>query len=529
MARLLIVDDEETIRRLLEGAFKRKDHEVMTVEDGVRGCDALVKFAPDVIISDIKMPKMDGFQMIERMRAENGKNLPPFVFITGHGDKAAAVEALRRGAFDYLEKPFEMDEIHHVVERAIERSRLAKDNGRLSDELKTANEKLAEKLEARTELVRRMQHPKEAAATDANPFTMETLGDSLAMAPVRGAIDRLTKSALGANMSVLITGPSGAGKEIVARMLHELSQRKDGPWVPLNCAAFPENLIEAELFGYEKGAFTGAGNRKPGVFEMADGGTLFLDEIGELPLNLQAKLLRALQEQTFRRVGGTQELKVNVRVIAATNKDLKKCAEQKTFREDLFYRLNSLPIILPGLKARGEADIQRLAKYFLEQTVVSTNSSARRLNPDAEAKLTSYEWPGNVRELKAVIQRAALLCDGDVIDGRAIDAALGNHPSAPIQLVPANGAASRVAMATPPEENLGGMSYHEWKRSVVMRMEKQYLQQQLEHFHGNVSAMSRSMKVTRPNLCRLLKKHALVAENYRKHDKAGETDTAIAA
>lgn len=528
MARLLVIDDEETIRRLLKGAFERKQHEVMVVDDGIQGCDALAKFRPDVIISDIKMPKMDGFQMIERMRAEHPE-LPPFIFITGHGDKAAAVEALRRGAFDYLEKPFEMDEIHHVVERAIEKNRLMRENGALSSELKAANQKLADQLEARTELVRRMQHPKETAPNAATTYTLEMLGDCPAMNPVRSAIDRLTKSALGANMSVLISGPSGAGKEIVARMLHEMSQRKDGPWVPLNCAAFPENLIESELFGYEKGAFTGATARKPGVFEMADGGTLFLDEIGELPINMQAKLLRALQEQSFRRVGGTQELKVNVRVIAATNKDLKRCVEQKTFREDLFYRLNSLPIVLPSLKARGDQEVMRLAGFFLDQTVASTSSGARKFSPDAAAKLTAYDWPGNIRELKAVVQRAALLTDGNTIEGRAMEAALGQHPAAPIQLVPTNGAA-RVAVVNPPEENLGGMSYHEWKRSVVMRMEKQYLQQQLEHFHGNVSAMSRSMKVTRPNLCRLLKKHALVAEDFRRHDKQGaDVATDVAA
>lgn len=527
MARILIVDDEETIRRLLKGSLERRGHEVMAAEDGIRACEALGSFSADLIISDIKMPKLDGFQTIEKMRAERSE-VPPVIFITGHGEKALAVEALRRGGFDYLEKPFEMDEIFFIVDRALEKRRMAKDNSRLSDELRDANLKLAEQLEARTELVRRIQHSGDVASNKDTASALALLGDSKAMMGVRGSIERLTKSALGANMSVLITGPSGSGKEVVARMLHELSQRREGPWVPLNCAAFPETLIESELFGFEKGAFTGANNRRPGVFEMADGGTLFLDEIGELPQNMQAKLLRALQEQSFRRIGGTSEIKVNVRIIAATNRDLKRAIEAKTFREDLFYRLNSLPIEIPSLKERGDGDVIRLARAFLEETTVSTRAGSLKFSPEAEAKLTAYEWPGNIRELKSVVQRAALLTDAPIIEARGVEVALGNHPVAPLTIIsPASGPALNVASAE--DASVAGISYHDWKRSIVMKMEKQYLQQQLIHFEGNVSAMSRSMKVTRPNLCRLLKKHGLVAEEFRKHGDNDSKNTEIAA
>ena len=323
MAHILIVDDEETIRSLLKGAMERRGHEVTTANDGSEGAAMYSKCNPDVIISDVKMPVLSGFQMIEKLQAD-GDISSPIVFITGHGDKAAAVDALRRGAFDYIEKPFEMDELVHVVDRAIKKTELLNKNKDLSNELSKVNVKLAEQLAARTELVRRIQTPnKSDKFNNAGGFSIKSLGNSISMQPVVNAIERLSKSNLGASMSVLVTGPSGCGKEIVARLLHELSPRSKGPWVPLNCGALPEALIEAELFGHEKGAFTGATARKPGVFEMADGGTLFLDEIGELPLNMQTRLLRALQEQKFRRVGGTSEIEVNVRVVAATNKDLK--------------------------------------------------------------------------------------------------------------------------------------------------------------------------------------------------------------
>lgn len=530
MAKILVIDDEETIRSLLKGALERKGHTVMCVEDGAKGATVYSDFAPDVVICDIKMPKMDGFQVFEKLKSDEAR-VAPFVYITGHGEKAAAIEALRKGAFDYLEKPFEMDEIFFAVDRAAESWNLNRENTDLTKQLEEANQKLSDQLTARSQLVRRIQNSESAPSAVDTPLTMDILGDSPAMDQVKSSIERLTKSALGANMSVMITGSSGSGKEIVARLLHELSQRKDGPWVPLNCGAIPENLVEAELFGHEKGAFTGANERKPGVFEMANGGTLFLDEIGELPINMQAKLLRALQEQSFRRIGGKEEIKVDVRVIAATNKNLENAVKNKEFREDLFYRLNSLPIQLPTLKERGSEEILRLADFMLSQTILTAGFGPSAFSETSRDLLVGYEWPGNIRELKSVVQRAALLTDGNLVTEQAMKSALGKHPTTPIAMgnMPAADVRPMLALAnaTPASgEDYDAKGYHEWKRAVVMDMERKYLERQLARFEGNVSAMSRFMKVTRPNLCRLLKKHNLNADTYRRKPAAQQPEAA---
>lgn len=528
MAKILVVDDEETIRKLLTTSIQRKGHEVICVEDGYRACDVFTVFNPDVIISDIKMPKMTGFQMWEQLKSKH-KDLPPIMFITGHGEKSAAIESLRMGAFDYLEKPFDMDDFTHRLEAAVKSAGLHKENARLTTDLAAANEKLKGRLEARTELVHRIQHdgPK-------SEYKIEMLGDAPAIRPAKDTISQLSKSPMGSEIGVLITGASGSGKEVAARLIHELSSRAKGPWVPVNCGALPENLIESELFGHEKGAFTGANARKLGVFEMADGGTLFLDEIGELPLNMQTKLLRALQEKTFRRVGGSEEIKVDVRVVAATNKNLAKAVGDKTFREDLYYRLNTVQFQLPSLRERTE-DIPFFAKTLLTQVTKGYPKAPREFLSECFALLTSYDWPGNLRELKSVVQRAALLSSGPVVTAEAVANALGVAHAVPIKrnLTLATGAADTPATTsstpspvTPPSTS--GIPYHAWKKQYMQNMEKEYLQQQLSHFHGNVSALSRSMKVSRPNLCRLLKKHGLHAEEFRDHPTTGHAEVKAA-
>lgn len=513
MARILVVDDEETIRKLLNSSIQRKGHEVVCVEDGYRACDVFENFKPDVIVSDIKMPRMTGFQMWEALKSKY-KELPPIIFITGHGEKSAAIESLRLGAFDYLEKPFDMEEFAHTLNKALSKEQLEKENHKLAGELAIANEKLKERLEAKTELVRRMQQPAEK-----NVYSLDMMGISPAMKNARDTIKRITSSPLGDSMSVLIIGPSGSGKEVAARIIHETSSRAKGPWVPVNCGALPDNLIESELFGHEKGAFTGANARHMGVFEMADGGTLFLDEVGELPLPMQTKLLRALQEKTFRRVGGTTEIKVEVRVIAATNKNLQKAIADKTFREDLFYRLNTLPITLPSLRERRE-DIVPFARILLKEVTKGIPGAPQDYSPEAQERLMSYEWPGNVRELKSVVQRAALLSNGPTVSGEAVTNSLGNAHSIPfrkpaLSLASSNGASTSASSTTTPVPTTSGLAYHKWKKEYMHSMEKDYLRQQLSHFHGNVSAIARSMKVSRPNLCRLLKKHELHAEEFR--------------
>jgi len=529
VAKILIVDDEETIRKLLSSALQRKGHEVVCVEDGYRACDVYPVFQPKVIISDIKMPKMTGFQMWEQLKAKY-KDLPPIIYITGHGEKSAAIESLRMGAFDYLEKPFDMNDFTHRFEAALKSGSMQEENRKLTGELATANGKLAERLEARTELVHRIQH--DETKTE---WKLEMLGTSPSMKPVRDTISQLLKSPLGNDVGVLITGPSGSGKEVAARLIHELSGRSKGPWVPVNCGALPETLIESELFGHEKGSFTGANGRKLGVFELADGGTLFLDEIGELPLNMQSKLLRALQEKSFRRVGGSEEVKVDVRIIAATNKDLRKGAADKTFREDLYYRLNTVQVHLPALRDRME-DLPYYTKALLAQVAKGVAKAPREFLSDCFPLLQNHDWPGNLRELKSVIQRAALLSQGPVVTAEAVANALGIAHATPMRrnggltLATSNGSspmvAAAVATAPAPSTTTAGMPYHSWKKSYMQSMEKEYLQQQLLHFHGNVSALSRFMKVSRPNLCRLLKKHGLHAEEFRTPGVAVESDLA---
>jgi two-component system response regulator PilR (NtrC family) len=518
MAKILVVDDEETIRKLLTTAIQREGHEVVCVEDGYRACDVYSVLKPDVIVSDIKMPKMTGFQMWDELKSKH-TGVPPIIFITGHGEKSAAIESLRMGAFDYLEKPFDMDDFTHRLQAAVKRSELENENRRLNTDLATANEKLKVKLEARTELVHRIQH-------DNPEYRLDMLGNSPSVRSVKDTISQLIKSPLGSEVGILITGASGSGKEVAARLIHELSARAKGPWVPVNCGALPETLIESELFGHEKGAFTGASGKKMGVFELADGGTLFLDEIGELPLNMQTKLLRALQEKSFRRVGGSEEIKVDVRVIAATNKDLQRAVAEKTFREDLFYRLNTVHFQLPALRERME-DLPAFARTMLNQVTKGHSKAPRELLSDCFPLLQNHDWPGNLRELKSVVQRAALLSQGPVVTAEAVANALGVAHSTPLRKAPVltlaptgetGGATTGTTTGTTNSATAtAGLPYHAWKKQYMQNMEREYLQQQLSHFHGNVSALSRFMKVSRPNLCRLLKKHGLHAEEYRDH------------
>jgi DNA-binding NtrC family response regulator len=488
------------------------------VEDGYRACDVFPVFQPKVIVSDIKMPRMTGFQMWEQLKGKY-RELPPVIFITGHGEKSAAIESLRMGAFDYLEKPFDMNDFSHRLDAALKSGSMSEENRKLTAELAEANGKLAERLEARSELVHRIQHDEAPSE-----WNLEMLGQSSSLRPVRETISQLLKSPLGSSVGVLITGPSGSGKEVAARLIHELSERAKGPWVPVNCGALPESLIESELFGHEKGAFTGAGSRKLGVFELADGGTLFLDEIGELPMNMQSKLLRALQEKSIRRVGGSEEIKVDIRVIAATNRDLQKAAAGKTFREDLFYRLNTVQLQLPALRERME-DLPFYVKSLLAQVTKGVAKAPREVLSGCFPLLQNHSWPGNLRELKSVIQRAALASQGPVVTPEAMANAMGTSHSTPLRKVGAPAIAGEPeAAAPPPAVTLAavGMPYHIWKKTYMMGMEKEYLQQQLLHYNGNVSALARLMKVSRPNLCRLLKKHGLHAGEYRGNNVEGE-------
>jgi len=370
--RVLIVDDDENMRMGMTETVKRMGISVDEAENGKIGFDMAMKKEYDLIISDMRMPEVDGLGMFKMLKTA-GINTP-VCFVTAYGTVNSAVEALKMGAYDYILKPFSLD----VIE----------------------------------ELVKRTFHLKRSGFTSRVEHKGAIFRSSYMTKVFAVAADIANSEA-----TVLITGESGTGKEVLARYIHENSNRENNPFITVNCASIPENLIESELFGYEKGAFTGAVNKKPGKFELADGGTLLLDEIGEIPINLQAKLLRVLQEKEIDRLGGTKKQKVNVRIIATTNKNLKEEVESGNFREDLFYRLNVISIELPPLRKRKE-DIEMLADFFIKKYSDINNKPVKNLSKEASDVLKNYEWPGNVRELEHTIERAVILSKTHEITSR---------------------------------------------------------------------------------------------------------------
>ncbi len=381
-ARILVVDDEDAIRTSLAKFLRdRKGHHVDAAADGTEGWGRLAAAEYDLVLTDLVMPGMNGLELIGRARAERPE--VPIVVLSGRAIFRDVVDAMRAGAYDFIAKPVEdLEQLATVVDRALERRRLAAENVTLRDR----NQALQEALTAA------------AAAEDIVGDSQEfrrALKDAEVVAPT--------------DSTVLLRGETGTGKELIARLIHRLSERRDQPLVVVNCAAIPATLIESELFGHEKGAFTGAIQRKPGRFELAHGGTLFLDEVGDIPLETQVKLLRVLQEQTFERVGGTQTLQANVRVVAATNRDLEAGVAQKAFRTDLFYRLNVFPITLPPLRHRAE-DVAPLAMHFARKHAARMRRHLEGIAPESLERLQAYPWPGNVRELENIIERAVILC-----------------------------------------------------------------------------------------------------------------------
>jgi two-component system response regulator PilR (NtrC family) len=367
--RILVVDDEESMREFLCILLQRDGHKVEAVGDGQQAVARLKDCSYDLIVSDIKMPKLDGFALLEYVRERSPATA--IIMITAFSTTEQAVDAMKKGAYDYITKPFKNEEIRLVVENALERLDLRRENLQLKKEL------------------------------DERYSFANIIGKSKPMQEVYDLIEKVAAS----KVNVLVTGESGTGKELVAKAIHYNSDRHDKPFVAINCGAIPENLLESELFGHEKGAFTGAVQQKAGLFEVADGGTLFLDEIAELPPLMQVKLLRVLQEHEFRRVGGTRNLKVDVRLVAATNKDLGEAVATEVFREDLYYRLNVIQIALPPLRERRE-DIPLLVEHFLEKLTGQTGTQA----PDSVMrKLLDYNWPGNIRELENAIERCVVL------------------------------------------------------------------------------------------------------------------------
>ena len=381
MPRILIIDDEKAIRNTLKEILEFENYTVDQAEDGPAGLDMLIQQRYDVVLCDIKMPKMDGLEVLSRAHAMGAD--AAFIMVSAHGSIETAVEATKKGAYDFLSKPPDLNRLLVTVRNALDRTKLV-------SETKTLKKKLSVSKGS------------------------EMVGSSAALAAVRKAIAKVAPT----DARVLITGPNGAGKEMVARQLHELSNRASGPMVEVNCAAIPSELIESELFGHEKGSFTSAIKQRIGKFEQADGGTLFLDEIGDMSLSAQAKVLRALQENKITRVGGEKEISVNVRVLAATNKNLMQEITDRNFREDLYHRLSVILIQVPALNDRRE-DIPELIQKFLNDIAADYGNKPKRVDAAALEYLKGLDWRGNIRELRNVVERLVIMSDDVISEGDA--------------------------------------------------------------------------------------------------------------
>lgn len=378
MCRILVVDDEESIREFFEIMLKREGYEVLTAANGREGLETLKKHQVDLVISDIQMPEMSGLEMLTSVKELDPETL--FIMITAFGSTETAVEAMKLGAYDYVQKPFKIDEVKIIIKQALEKRSLKLENQQLKKELGTK-------------------------------YAFDNI---IGGAPPMLRIYEMVKRVANTKSSVLITGESGTGKELIARAIHYNGPLKDKPFVTVNCGAIPENLMESEMFGHKKGSFTGAIADKKGLFEVANGGTIFLDELGELPLTMQVKLLRVIQEGTFKRVGGTDDINVDVRVISATNKNLEAEVKSGNFREDLFYRMNVIQIHCPPLRERKE-DITMLANHFLDKFSKVLGMSVKKISNEAMDVLKRYHYPGNVRELENIVERTVALEPGTSI------------------------------------------------------------------------------------------------------------------
>jgi len=447
--RVLIVDDEEAIRSSLKMIFEYEGYEVLLAANGPAGLKIAEKEAPDLVFLDIKMPQMDGLEVLKRLKAAEGS--PPVVILSGHGNVKTAVEATKLGAFDFIEKPPESERILLVTRNALGQKRLVDENRRLK---LTFDEKY------------------------------RMVGQSGALEKVWEAVRRAAPT----NATVLISGESGVGKELVARAIHRNSLRKDEAFVQVNCAAIPEELIESELFGHEKGSFTGATEKQIGKFELAHKGTIFLDEVGDMSLRTQAKVLRVLQEGEVERIGSQKTIEVDVRVIAATNKELEEAIGRGDFREDLYFRLSVIPVRVPPLRERGE-DVPVLVQHFVKQFCVENNFRPRAFSPAAIEALKRHPWRGNVRELKNAVERLLIMAEGDEIGPEQMGEVL-RRP-----------AESGSAPAGPP-------TLRDFKESA----ERAFLVGKLRESNWNISATAAAIGTPRSNLYKKLEQYGISQE-----------------
>jgi two-component system, NtrC family, response regulator AtoC len=462
--RILIVDDEPSIRKVLTAQLKRFGHQVESAEDGAAAIQRLQTDVFHLVVTDLKMPVVDGMELL-RWAQQHQPGLP-VILITAHGTVETAVEALKAGAFDYVTKPFDREELQNVIGKA------------LATEERNARRVVAEAV----------------AVEPGQPAQSGTFGGIIGSTPVMRELARLVEKVAASPTTVLITGESGTGKELVARALHDQSERASGPFIQINCGAIPESLFEAELFGYERGAFTGAVGSKPGRFELAAGGTLFLDEVGELPREMQVKLLRALQERQIDRVGGLQPVPIDVRVVAATNVDLERASTEGVFRKDLYFRLAVFPIQLPPLRERID-DIPLLVEHFLRRFEKHLGKTVQRVAPDAMAALLGHPWPGNIRELENLMERAVLLAETDSITLRDLPGLRG----APVT----------AGRATGSGEDTEELDLKEYVRVHTARLERARIQRVLEAEDGNVTRAARRLGISRKSLQTKMKEYGL--------------------
>jgi len=463
-ATLLVVDDEPQILQVVSGILQDEGFEVLTAPDGESALKRVGEDLPDLVLLDIALPGMDGLEVLDRLKRQYATL--PVIMISAYGSVENAVRATRLGAYDFIEKPPHADKILLTVRNALEMSRLAEENRRLRQQAAPVREIIGE-----SEPIRKLREQLRIVAPT--------------------------------NASVLITGENGTGKELVARALHALSRRIHQAFVEVNCAAIPEELIESELFGHEKGAFTGATLRRRGKFDLAHEGTLFLDEIGDMSLKTQAKILRILEEQRFERVGGSKPIQVDVRVVAATNKNLEEEIARGSFREDLYHRINVIPLQVPPLRERWQ-DIPLLAAHFLKELAVENDLPAKSFSEEALKRLAAMTWPGNVRELKNFVWRLAILSPGSDIDAADLPLALGPEAGgAGADSSGAPGGADSEAMDMDPFLKVPSF------REARALFETQFLRRQLAECRGNVSLLAEKIGLERSHLYRKLKAYGL--------------------
>jgi two-component system, NtrC family, response regulator AtoC len=458
MPKVLVLDDEANLRKVLAAMLRREGYDVTVAENGEQGLAEFHKNGADIVVTDLVMPKVGGMEVLRSVNAANPD--VPVIIITAHGTVDSAVEAIKAGAFDYITKPFEQSELSAVIAKA-------------SKAHESARHSVRPDIKARTAII----------------------GESPLIQDVYKIIDKVADTP----STVLITGESGTGKELIATALHGASSRRDKPFIKINCAAIPHNLIESELFGYERGAFTGAVTSKPGRFELADGGTLFLDEIGEIPVEMQVKLLRALQEGEFERVGGIKTTRVEVRLIAATNQDLQAQIESGRFRKDLYYRLAVVPIVLPALRER-RSDIPMLARYFVEKYNRRLNKRIEGITDEALAQLQAYAWPGNIRELENLIERVLLFADGPLITAKDLPEPIRQGDTSPA-----------LSPAGPPamEAPTGETGLKDIIRMKAAELEKDLITKALEETGGNVTRAAKLLQISRKSLQTKMKEFGL--------------------